>query len=544
MNRFLPLIVLVLTASIGLGMTLVINRAETAAHDAQFQIVADEVVDRLNRRFSQHLAFLLSARAFVVANDDVVTRETFKNFVDNIDESNRFDGLQGIGLARLISTGSENILSQEINADYGIDRAVFPKTGQAQRAVIRILEPDDTRNRAALGYDMFSEPSRREAMSNVLKTGLPQASAPVELVQEVTNDKQMGFLVYLPVQRKVSTIQGSLTPPSETMVSGFVFAPFRAGDLYVAAFKDRPSVSAAVEIADINKEGKQVLYRSENYADASRNGSLSVNRTLEIAGRTWTIEVVATREFSAKRDNIGTFALASVSLLLALALAATTYSQQRAIATAKQLQFVSEKTAQEKDLMLQEMKHRIKNSIARILAIARQTAKHSDTIDDFSKTFSDRMRVMADAQNLLTRSHLEKADLRELLTKELTQVLGDGIDKNSMSGPKVVLNERATQALGLTFHELATNAMKYSGIAESEGNVVITWTLIGRGRKRQLQITWSETSVRETKPAGKAGFGTKLIDANIVGELAGTVERDYTNNGLSVKLAIPGHSFG
>src|SRR5690606_11186807 len=111
-------------------------------------------------------------------------------------------------------------------------------------------------------------------------------------------------------------------------------------------------------------------------------------------------------------------------LLLAAAVALVQRYQGRAYDAVSKLQQASETSLQEKDLMLQEMKHRIKNSIARVLAIARQTAGGATDIDEFSKSFSERLQAMAASQDMLTRSRWQKADLGELLKIELAQAFG------------------------------------------------------------------------------------------------------------------------
>jgi two-component sensor histidine kinase len=182
---------------------------------------------------------------------------------------------------------------------------------------------------------------------------------------------------------------------------------------------------------------------------------------------------------------------------------------------------VSQQASSEKDLMLQEMKHRIKNSIARVLAIARQTSSSSSSMEEFNKSFFARLQSMASAQELLTRSQWEKAELRTLVCSELEQVLGDSFAASRVSGPAVQLNERATQALGLTFHEMATNALKY-GDPEGIQNV--------------LEWLEPETSWR---PDQKNGFGSRLMTLSIERELGGTIEKSVDKSGLIIKLTIP-----
>ncbi|RTM02639.1 MAG: sensor histidine kinase, partial [Hyphomicrobiales bacterium] len=199
----------------------------------------------------------------------------------------------------------------------------------------------------------------------------------------------------------------------------------------------------------------------------------------------------------------------------------------------------------EKDLILQEMKHRIKNSITRVLAIARQTASQATDVKEFSASFSARLQAMAASQDMLTRSRWQKADLGDLLRIELGQVFGKDLPAGVLSGPEVLLDETTTQALGLTFHELATNALKY-GEAGSSANSVkgswalkVDWNVEGRGHERTLVLNWREAGQKKLEPPAKTGFGTKLIDLNVTRELRGTIARDYHADGLKVEIKIP-----
>ena len=124
-------------------------------------------------------------------------------------------------------------------------------------------------------------------------------------------------------------------------------------------------------------------------------------------------------------------------LVLAGAIALVARYQQRAYEAVAQLHETTEKSLLEKDLMLQEMKHRIKNSIARVLAIARQTAGRANDVDEFSASFAARLQAMAASQDMLTRSRWQKADLSELLRIELAQVFGKELPEGMMRGPAV-----------------------------------------------------------------------------------------------------------
>jgi len=537
--RYLPPAVFIVVSLIGAGMTAVVYNAEETADRIRFENLAGDAVDRVVGRIREHVTLLISTHSFFSAQSSSVQassiqaaqvdRSAFERFVTGLDLQGAFEGVRGIGYARLIPTGDEAEAAGDLQRNYGLAREVWPETSRDLRTPIVLLEPSDERNRAALGYDMFSEERRRNAMQAAMKTGAPTASAPVELVQEITSVKQAGFLVYVPFSQV----------PSSGTVDGFVYAPFRAGDLHLAALERAPRLPVTVETSDTTEDAAVLLFRSAGHGEDTAYEGLAAERVVDMAGRQWTFKVHATPAFRSRTHHIYAMVVGAVSLLLAIALAMSSRFQLKAVAAADELRRVSEKTVQEKDLMLQEMKHRIKNSIARVLAIARQTAANSETIEDFSKSFTARLNSMANAQDMLTRSHWQRADLRELLNTELEQVFGRSTGEDKLTGPKVLLDERTTQALGLTFHELATNALKYGGISTNNGDLLVNWEVTGAGKAKRLQLDWIETSAGPIGEPEGTGFGSRLIDANIRGELGGAIDRSFRTNGMTVRMTIP-----
>ena len=181
---------------------------------------------------------------------------------------------------------------------------------------------------------------------------------------------------------------------------------------------------------------------------------------MNVAGQTWTLTFSPSPRFLPSQGRALAIFFAAISTALALATAMTLRAQARASAGAEALATASQRSLSEKDLLLQEMTHRIKNAIARILAIARQTAARADSLSSFTDSFTRRLQAMAEAQDMLSRSATAKADLSDLLSRELAQVFGADFDPARLRGPKVQLDADRTQALGLVFHELATNALE------------------------------------------------------------------------------------
>lgn len=526
--RILPPAVFAIMVLIGACVTLVVYNAERTADRVRFDGFVDTAIDRVVGRVHQHIALLISTHAFFSATPGKMSRPAFARFVEGLDLEGAFKGIRGIGYARLIETGNEQSVELELWRNYAQKQQVWPVTTIDTRVPITLLEPFDARNRAALGYDMFSEVRRRRAMEEAMASRKPRASAPVQLAQEITPIKQAGFLVYIPF---------SATPDGD--VEGFVYSPFRAGDLHTAALDRHPYMPVALKTQDVTEEEPMLLYQSDDFSEAGTMAWLAGERTVEIAGRKWLFSAHATEAFGGQTYHPYSVVVGTISLLLALAFAMSTRFQIKSVSAAHALRAASERDINEKDLMLQEMKHRIKNSIARVLAIARQTAGSSNDIDEFSQSFAARLNAMANAQDMLTRSYWRRTDLRELLATELEQVFGTSHADDKIDGPPVLLDERATQALGLTFHELATNALKYGGLSDDGGDLRIRWAIQGTRKARKLRLDWIETSPVPISEPQDSGFGTRLIDANIRGELGGTLERTFRPEGMRFTMVIP-----
>lgn len=526
MRRFAPFAVLFISAALGMGMTYAVYRAEESARHARFEVAAEDIAARIQGRVDQHLALLASAHSFMVARGGEVTRAEFETFVGNLAIRERFAGIQGLGFAALIAPGQEEAAEGAVLRDYGIARTVWPKSDQDWRTAIVLLEPADERNRRALLFDMFHEQTRRSAMLQSVQLGVARATVPVQLVQEISGPRQTGFLAFIPLFRKEAQRTGRRAED----VSGFVYAPFRAGDLHNAALGQ---LRRNLLVRTVDVSGDEVeLYRSDGF-DSGAPVPDAVTRHIEIAGRTWAVTVAERASGPFSFDYAGAMILGVLSLILAGALATSVRSQSLAVEAAQRLHATSLRAAQDKEMMLQEMKHRIKNSIARIMAIARQTAAKSTSLDEFTQTFSSRLQSMASAQDMLTRSHAERAELRELLEQELNQIFGASADARALDGPPTVLNERATQAFSLTFHELATNAMKYGN-----GAISVEWNVDQDSDGGTFKLKWTEKA--DVPPDfSNRGFGTRLIDANIAGELGGKVERHYADGVLYTEITCP-----
>ncbi|RWB92267.1 MAG: histidine kinase [Mesorhizobium sp.] len=535
MKKLFPIVAFVAVALISLTMAGFAYFATQEAARIKFEGTADDALNRIESRIDLHLSLLRSTQALFDANNGEITRGEFKAFFTALDINDNFAGLRGIGFLRLAKTGDEAAVERDILRDHGSAHPVYPATTQQWRTPIVLFEPLDTSNQSIIGYDMFTEPVRRAAIEKAMADDRQHASGLVQLGQGTGAAQTFtGFLVFvrLNVETAPDVIDASRS-------STFLYAAFRARELFQTSLSRAPLLPVNIEIYDGKAEAGKLLFRSETPPAHALGDRLLARREIVVAGRPWTVLFRPTSAFSLPSSRAVPVMLGLFGLLLAGAIALVARYQERAYDAVSLLHETTEKSLLEKDLMLQEMKHRIKNSITRVLAIARQTASQATDVKEFSSSFSARLQAMAASQDMLTRSRWQKADLGDLLRIELGQVFGKELPDGILSGPEVMLDETTTQALGLTFHELATNALKYGEAGNVVGALKVDWFVERRSRERILVLNWREAGQKKLETPAKTGFGTKLIDLNVTRELRGTIRRDFQADGLTVEIRIP-----
>ena len=191
--------------------------------------------------------------------------------------------------------------------------------------------------------------------------------------------------------------------------------------------------------------------------------------------------------------------------------------------------------AQRQKLMIDELNHRVKNTLATVQSIAIQTARSNTDPASFAETFQSRIMALSHTHNLLTQSHWEGADLRAILEHE-TEAYGP--TRISLNGPPVSLEPAVVLSLGMIFHELATNAAKYGALHTPDGRILIDWGLADQ-RDRKLKLSWREIGGPKVTVPDRRGFGSRLIERNIRHDLAGEIDLVYAPDGLIAELTVP-----
>ena len=187
------------------------------------------------------------------------------------------------------------------------------------------------------------------------------------------------------------------------------------------------------------------------------------------------------------------------------------------------------RAAERQQLMINELNHRVKNTLVVVQSLARHSLREGD--QNGLAQFNDRVYALASAHDLLTRRNWEGADLGELLAEALKPYAS----QVRLDGPPLPLAPNAALALAMIFHELATNASKYGALSIETGQVAISWSL---GGHTLLTVEWRERGGPLVRPPERGGFGSRLIAASLKGDLAGSATFDYAPEGLTCVMSI------
>ncbi len=191
--------------------------------------------------------------------------------------------------------------------------------------------------------------------------------------------------------------------------------------------------------------------------------------------------------------------------------------------------------ADRQKLMIDELNHRVKNTLATVQSIAMQTARSHADPKTFAQGFQARLMALSHTHDLLTRSHWEGADLRDILEHETE---AHGPHRVNLNGPPVALTPAAALSLGMIFHELATNAAKYGALSTEGGRVLVDWSVANQ-TDRRLGLSWREIGGPPVSAPERRGFGSRLIERNVHHDLAGEVELSYASGGFAAEISIP-----
>lgn len=280
--------------------------------EVRFEHHVDEDLYTLRERLQQYENTLRGGVGFFQASTDV-TRTDWHHYINAIDLPHYYPGMLGMGYAMMIPQGQITSVEERIRREGYTGFTLKPKGIRENYSAILYLEPLERRNRVAIGYDMLSEPVRREAMERARDTGETALSGKVTLLQEIDKDKQSGVLMYIPYYLEHKDIKS--VEKRRRVLLGYIYAPLRVGDLINANFTHKEIMQ--LEIYDGNGRGSNnLLYQSPNISDY--HSDYHTERTLRIGGRQWHIYYSSSSAFDARHSSQYPKLFALIGLILYL----------------------------------------------------------------------------------------------------------------------------------------------------------------------------------------------------------------------------------
>lgn len=191
----------------------------------------------------------------------------------------------------------------------------------------------------------------------------------------------------------------------------------------------------------------------------------------------------------------------------------------------------------QQEVLVGELSHRIKNVLAVVMSIVGETASRSQSIEEFTRSFADRIQGLAQTHGMLARGDWTDIAIANLLEGQLVPFVGAS-GRAELAGLAIRLTSRSASILGMVIHELATNAAKYGALSSEGGRLSLSWKLAPQGGAPGLELIWRESGGPSVRKPERKGFGTDLIQRSVEFGLGGTVTFDYAESGLVATLAF------
>ena len=191
----------------------------------------------------------------------------------------------------------------------------------------------------------------------------------------------------------------------------------------------------------------------------------------------------------------------------------------------------------QRELMVAELSHRVKNTLATVISIAQQSFAKGPSIDEARRSFDARIRALAQTHTRLAESHWLGVPVNTILSDELAPYRNEDADNVHLAGPPVTLNPRCALTFGMAIHELVTNAAKYGALSARGGSIEVSWHIAPENK--WIHLAWVEKGGPRVEAPQRSGFGRLLLERALASDLRGTVALDFAPDGLRCDIVFP-----
>ncbi len=190
-------------------------------------------------------------------------------------------------------------------------------------------------------------------------------------------------------------------------------------------------------------------------------------------------------------------------------------------------------------MLVRELHHRVRNTLATVQGVMNSTARTAETIEDYQWAFSGRISSLARTHSLLTEEIQQFVSFPNLLRQEVGAYADGASERVVLEGPDVELPSQLAVPLGMTIHELSTNAYRHGALSTPEGCVTVTWTVVPAREKRILTCRWVESGGPAVTPPERHGFGSMILTRVLSQQIGAKVDAIYSPEGFELMAEIP-----
>jgi signal transduction histidine kinase len=587
-----PYFVLAFSIILTIGATILFYQSAKSKDTARFNGSVNRIRSSMDNRIGLYVALLKAGRGFIESSSDL-NRNKFANFVESLELEKNYFGAQGIGYAVNLQPADEEKLTLQMNAEgyenFKISPALNGKSGQ----IIIYLEPFNERNEKAIGFDMSSEQVRRTALEKARDTGIASATAKLILLQENEQDRQFGFLIYLPIYKN-GQFPESLEARKQNL-QGYIYSPFRANNFLRDVHNNAGIKDIAVKIYDGDSRAENLLVQSEaiseNNISEPINGHFSTENEIEVAGRKWIVQYETLPSFAVQSSINWSPLIFLCGLIFSFLLFGMTYWEAATRAklqettndlteSERQIQGLLEKEQEArrvaetanatKDEFISVVSHELRtplNAIAGWTRILKSDELSKNTKELALQKIEKNLRLqttlvedllsfsqLVSSNDNLSKAEIDLSEIFEIAYWEIeSSVISKGITiskENSLNGQKIFGDAEKIKILVVN---ILSNAVKFTpdqgiiktSLAEKNNCAELTIEDTGKGINSEflphIFDRFSQDDTSTTREFGGLGLGL-AVSQHIVKLHNGTIEAKSEGEGkgstFTVKLPL------